>query len=68
MTKKPPIKGASSFSELNDFLNSIAPDGDIIDVNPMAKKERMVLKLPEGMNVNIWPSRPDIYLRLSAAD
>ena len=42
MAKKPPIKGASSFSELNDFLNSIAPDGDIIDVSPIAKIDEWI--------------------------
>jgi len=42
MAKKKPITGASSFSELNDFLNTIAPDGEIIDDNPMAKIDEWI--------------------------
>jgi len=42
MAKKKPITGASSFSQLNDFLNTIAPDGEIIDDNPMAKIDEWI--------------------------
>ena len=42
MAKKNPIKGTASFSELNDFLNTIAPDGEIIDDNPMAKIDEWI--------------------------
>ena len=42
MAKKKPITGASSFTELNDFLNTIAPDGEIIDDNPMAKIDEWI--------------------------
>lgn len=42
MAKKKPITGSSSFSELNDFLNTIAPDGEIIDDNPMAKIDEWI--------------------------
>lgn len=42
MAKKKPQAGASSFSELNDFLNTIAPDGEMIDVHPAAKIDEWI--------------------------
>ena len=42
MAKKKPTTGSTSFSQLNDFLNEIAPDGDIIDVNPIAKIDEWI--------------------------
>lgn len=42
MAKKKTTTGASTFSELNDFLNDIAPDGDIIDVSPIAKIDEWI--------------------------
>ena len=41
MSKKKP-KGTSSFSELNDFLNIIAPEGEMIDIHPMAKIDEWI--------------------------
>lgn len=32
----------SSFSKLNDFLNKIAPDGEILDVSPIAKIDEWI--------------------------
>lgn len=40
--KKPTSTGTASFSELNDFLNTIAPDGEIIDDNPIAKIDEWI--------------------------
>ena len=37
MAKKKIITGQASFSALNDLLNKIAPDGEMIEVNPIAK-------------------------------
>ena len=33
---------AGSFSQLNDFLNNIAPDGEILDINPIAKIDEWI--------------------------
>ncbi len=36
--KKAPAKNEpGSFSKLNDFLNTIAPDGEMLDINPIAR-------------------------------
>jgi len=35
-------KGSGSFSELNDFLNTVAPDGEILDINPIAKIDEWI--------------------------
>lgn len=44
MAKKKEVssKGAGSFSQLNDFLNSIAPLGEMLDVNPIAKIDEWI--------------------------
>jgi len=44
MAKKKTIpKGEpGSFSQLNDFLNTIAPDGEILDINPIAKIDEWI--------------------------
>lgn len=39
------VKESGSFSKLNDFLNTIAPDGEILDINPIAKIDEW---LPTG--------------------
>ena len=40
--KKAPAKNEpGSFSKLNDFLNTIAPDGEILDINPIAKIDEL---------------------------
>ena len=31
-----------SFSKLNDLLNTIAPDGEILDINPIAKIDEWI--------------------------
>jgi len=31
-----------SFSKLNDFLNTIAPDGEMLDINPLAKIDEWI--------------------------
>lgn len=41
MAKKK-ITGEASFSQLNDLLNKIAPDGDMIEVNPIAKIDEWI--------------------------
>ncbi|HRT03417.1 MAG TPA: ATPase domain-containing protein, partial [Candidatus Diapherotrites archaeon] len=33
---------SNSFSKLNDFLNKIAPDGEILDINPIAKIDEWI--------------------------
>jgi RecA/RadA recombinase len=35
-------KGPASFSKLNDFLNTIAPDGEMLDINPIAKIDEWI--------------------------
>ena len=40
--KKQPTGGISSFSQLNDFLNTIAPDGEMIEDNPIAKIDEWI--------------------------
>ena len=35
-------KSPSSFSKLNDFLNKIAPDGEMLDINPLAKIDEWI--------------------------
>lgn len=42
MAKKAKITGTSSFSDLNNFLNTIAPDGEMIDINPIAKIDEWI--------------------------
>jgi RecA/RadA recombinase len=44
MAKKTPAKKGEpgSFSQLNDFLNTIAPDGEILDINPIAKIDEWI--------------------------
>jgi len=42
MAKKVKITGTSSFSDLNNFLNTIAPDGEMIDINPIAKIDEWI--------------------------
>lgn len=42
MAKKTKMKGKASFSDLNNFLNTIAPDGEIIDDNPIAKIDEWI--------------------------
>lgn len=44
MAKKKSIKSnePGSFSKLNDFLNTIAPEGEIIDDNPIAKIDEWI--------------------------
>jgi RecA/RadA recombinase len=44
MAKKkiPTEKKKKSFSELNDFLNTIAPDGEMIEDNPIAKIDEWI--------------------------
>jgi RecA/RadA recombinase len=32
----------ASFSKLNDFLNTIAPDGEMLDINPIAKIDEWI--------------------------
>jgi hypothetical protein len=39
MAKK---KEETSFSKLNDILNQIAPDGEIIEINPIAKIDEYI--------------------------
>lgn len=39
MAKK---KEETSFSKLNDMLNKIAPDGEIIDINPLGKIDEWI--------------------------
>jgi hypothetical protein len=34
--------GAGSFSQLNDILNKIAPDGEILDINPIARIDEWI--------------------------
>ena len=41
MAKKK-ITGQASFSALNDLLNKIAPDGEMIEVNPIAKIDEWI--------------------------
>lgn len=42
MAKKKIITGQASFSALNDLLNKIAPDGEMIEVNPIAKIDEWI--------------------------
>ena len=42
MAKKKPITGKASFSTLNDLLNKIAPDGEMIEINPIAKIDEWI--------------------------
>lgn len=42
MAKKKAITGNASFSDLNNFLNTISPDGEIIDDNPIAKIDEWI--------------------------
>jgi len=44
MAKKTSVKKGEpgSFSQLNDFLNTIAPDGEILDINPIAKIDEWI--------------------------
>lgn len=44
MAKKTSVKKGEpgSFSALNDFLNTIAPDGEILDINPIAKIDEWI--------------------------
>ena len=44
MAKKTSVKKSEpgSFSALNDFLNTIAPDGEMLDINPIAKIDEWI--------------------------
>jgi len=42
MAKAKKIIGQASFSVLNDMLNKIAPDGEMIDINPIAKIDEWI--------------------------
>ena len=44
MAKKKAIdlKAPGSFSKLNDLLNTIAPDGEMLDINPIAKIDEWI--------------------------
>jgi len=42
MAKAKKITGQASFSALNDMLNKIAPDGEMIEVNPIAKIDEWI--------------------------
>jgi hypothetical protein len=42
MAKAKKITGKASFSTLNDMLNKIAPDGEMIEVNPIAKIDEWI--------------------------
>ncbi len=36
------LKAPGSFSKLNDLLNTIAPDGEMLDINPIAKIDEWI--------------------------
>ena len=41
--KKAPVKGEpGQFSKLNDFLNTIAQDGEMLDINPIARIDEWI--------------------------
>jgi len=40
--KKSLVKTPKTFSELNDFLNTIAPMGEMLDINPIAKIDEWI--------------------------
>jgi RecA/RadA recombinase len=42
MAKAKKITGQASFSTLNDLLNKIAPDGEMIEINPIAKIDEWI--------------------------
>lgn len=42
MAKAKKITGQASFSQLNDLLNKIAPDGEMIEINPIAKIDEWI--------------------------
>lgn len=42
MAKAKKITGQASFSTLNEMLNKIAPDGEMIEVNPIAKIDEWI--------------------------
>jgi RecA/RadA recombinase len=41
-SKIPSSKEPGSFSKLNDLLNKIAPDGEMLDINPIAKIDEWI--------------------------
>ena len=42
MAKAKKLTGQASFSALNDLLNKIAPDGEMIEINPIAKIDEWI--------------------------